>query len=140
MHFCSHWYYHAVLVLYFIKVVYACVSTDTQSFQRFAVPWTVGRFLCPWIFLGRNTGVGCHFLLQGVFLTHGLNPSLSHGRQILYHCTTLEELGLIWGILCRPLIPETNTTELWCIILWLFFRDLSSMLRIFVSIFIRYVG
>jgi len=23
---------------------------------------------------GRNTGVGCHFLLQGIFLTQGLNP------------------------------------------------------------------
>ena len=25
------------------------------------------------IFPGRNTGVGCHFLLQGIFLTQGLN-------------------------------------------------------------------
>ena len=23
--------------------------------------------LCPWAFPGRNTGVGCHFLLQGIF-------------------------------------------------------------------------
>ena len=27
------------------------------------------RLLCPWDFPGKNTGVGCHFLLQGVFLT-----------------------------------------------------------------------
>ena len=27
---------------------------------------------------GRNTGVGCHFLLQGIFLTQGLNPCLLH--------------------------------------------------------------
>ena len=27
------------------------------------------RLLCPWDFLGRNTGVRCHFLLQGIFLT-----------------------------------------------------------------------
>ena len=33
---------------------------------------------------GNNTGVGCHFLLQGVFLTQELNPSLLHCRQILY--------------------------------------------------------
>ena len=31
------------------------------------------RFLCPWDFLGKNAGVGCHFLLQGIFLTQGLN-------------------------------------------------------------------
>ena len=27
--------------------------------------------LCPWDFPGKNTGVGCHFLLQGIFLTQG---------------------------------------------------------------------
>ena len=25
------------------------------------------RLLCPWDFLGKNPGVGCHFLLQGIF-------------------------------------------------------------------------
>ena len=34
---------------------------------------------------GKNTGVGCHALLQGIFLTQGLNPGLPHCRQIL-HC------------------------------------------------------
>ena len=33
--------------------------------------------LCPWDFPGKNIGVGCHALLQGVFLTQGLNPRLS---------------------------------------------------------------
>ena len=36
-------------------------------------------------FSSKNTGVGCHFLLQGIFLTQELNPGLLHGRQILYH-------------------------------------------------------
>ena len=27
------------------------------------------RLLCPWDFPGKKTGVGCHFLLQGIFLT-----------------------------------------------------------------------
>ena len=27
------------------------------------------RLLCPWDSLGKNTGVGCHLLLQGIFLT-----------------------------------------------------------------------
>ena len=35
--------------------------------------------------LGKNTGVGCHALLQGIFPTQGLNPDLSHCRWILYH-------------------------------------------------------
>ena len=46
------------------------------------------RLLCPWDPPGKNTGVGCHFLLQGIFLEQGLNtePHISCiGRQILYH-------------------------------------------------------
>ena len=36
----------------------------------FVIPWTVAhQALCPWDFPGENTGVGCHFLLQGIFLT-----------------------------------------------------------------------
>ena len=30
---------------------------------------------------GKNTGVGCHVLLQGIFPTQGLNPGLPHCRQ-----------------------------------------------------------
>ena len=33
----------------------------------------------------KNTGVGCHSLGQGIFLTQGLNLRLLHCRQILYH-------------------------------------------------------
>ena len=33
------------------------------------------RLLGPWDFPGKNPGVGCHSLLQGIFLTLGLNPS-----------------------------------------------------------------
>ena len=36
------------------------------------------RLLCPWGFLGRNTGVCCYVLLQGIFPTQGWNPSLLH--------------------------------------------------------------
>ena len=36
--------------------------------------WTIAwRLLCPWDSLGKNTGVGCHALLQEVFLTQGLH-------------------------------------------------------------------
>ena len=43
------------------------------------------RLLCPWDSPGRNTGVGGHFLLQGIFLTQESNFSLLHCRQIVYH-------------------------------------------------------
>ena len=36
------------------------------------------RFLCLQDFSGKNTGVGCHFLLQGIFLTQRSNPHFLH--------------------------------------------------------------
>ena len=42
------------------------------------------RLLCPWDSPGKNTGVGSHFLLQGIFLTQGSNPGLLNYQQILY--------------------------------------------------------
>ena len=43
------------------------------------------RLLCPWNSTGKNIGVGCHSLLQGIFLTQGLNPGLLEYRQILHY-------------------------------------------------------
>ena len=43
------------------------------------------RLFRPCDFPGKSTGVGCHFLLQGIFPTQGLNPGLPHCRQTLYH-------------------------------------------------------
>src|SRR5574337_44455 len=38
--------------------------------------YSPARFLCPWDFSGKNTGVGCHFLFQGIFPTQRSNPHL----------------------------------------------------------------
>ena len=43
------------------------------------------RLLGPWDVPGKNTGVGCHSLLQGIFWTQGSNSGLLHCKQILYH-------------------------------------------------------
>ena len=49
-------------------------------------PWTVARqLLCPWDSPGKNTGVGCHAFLQGIFPTLGSNLGLPLYRQILKH-------------------------------------------------------
>ena len=52
-----------------------CCSLITKSCLILCNP-TDGIHLCPWDFPGKNTGVGGHFLLQGIFLTQGLNPRL----------------------------------------------------------------
>ena len=47
--------------------------------DSFVTPWPVARQApCPWDFLGKNTGVGCHCLFQGIFPVQGLNLSLLH--------------------------------------------------------------
>ena len=46
---------------------------------------------CPRNSLGKNTEVGCHFLLQKIFPTQGLKPNLPHCRQILYIWGTRED-------------------------------------------------
>ena len=39
-------------------------------------PTLCTRLLCPWNSPSKNTGVGYHSLLQGIFLTQGSNPRL----------------------------------------------------------------
>ena len=62
-------------------------SEVAQSCLTFCNPMDCVAYqvLCPWNFPGKSTGVGCHYLLQGIFLTQGLNPGLLHCRQMLYH-------------------------------------------------------
>ena len=66
----------SVLILFLMNLgnfLQMCVCVCVLSHVWFFVmPWTVARLL--WNFLGKNTGVRCHFLLQGIFLTQGWNP------------------------------------------------------------------
>ena len=43
----------------------------------------------------KNTGVGCHFLLQGILPTQGSKPGLLHYRQILYQLSHQESLHVL---------------------------------------------
>ena len=45
---------------------------------------------------GKNTRVGSHDLLQGIFPTQGLNPGLLHCRHILY-CLNTREAQEYWS-------------------------------------------
>ena len=63
-----------------MKSVSGSVMSDSLRPQGLQL----SRLPCPWDFPGKNTGVGCYFLLQGVFPTQGQNPGLLHCRQIPY--------------------------------------------------------
>ena len=53
------------------KLLQSCPTLVTHGLKP-------ASLLCPWDFPGKNTGVGCHALLQGIFLIQGLNPYLLH--------------------------------------------------------------
>ena len=60
-----------------------CVCVQSVSHIRlFRTLYDPVRVLCPWDFPSKNNGIGCHFLLQRVFLAQGWNSHLLHCRQI----------------------------------------------------------
>ena len=74
----------------------ACCSVTSvvsESLCRYGLQ--LSRLLCPWDSPGKNTGVGCHFLLQGIFLTQGSNLCLLH----FLHCRQIFYTSTAWKIL-----------------------------------------
>ena len=57
------------------------------------------RLLCLWDSPDRNTGGGCHALLQGIFLTQESNPCLLHCKRILLH----------WAIREAPIVSSSSS-------------------------------
>ena len=79
------------------------------------------------IFQAKNSGVGCYFLLQGIFSIQGLNPHPLHhlfGRRILYHCATREALVILctWYLLWIYLQKYLQKQHL----LKLYFNNMST--------------
>ena len=72
-----------------------CVLSRSHV-RLFATLWTIAlQASLPWDFPGKETGVGCHFLLQGIFSTQRSNLHLQcllHYRQILYRQAAAEAL------------------------------------------------
>ena len=73
-----------------IKAVHACSAASVMSDPLRPHGLKSTRILCPWNSPGKNTGVGCHALLWGVFPTQGLNPGLPCCKWILYVWATKE--------------------------------------------------
>ena len=79
-----------------------CPTRSLQSCQLCATPWTVAHQTpCPWGSPGKNTGVGCHALLQGTFPTQGLNPHLL--CLLHWQVGSLPGASATWGL---PGLPE----------------------------------
>ena len=107
--------------------------------DSFLTPWTVAcRLLCPWNSSGKSTGMGYHFLLQGIFPTQGSNLGLLHCRQILNHLSHQgSPSSESWGAIqiCPPLLFSegcgTRSSWLWhmyllCLEKWCLWQDIQA--------------
>ena len=88
----------------------------------------------PWNSPGKNTGVGCHFLLLGIFHSQGQNPGLLHCRQILYHLSHQGSPCLIlgFGIIEPTLLPDSESyPQIWlqwmCCFILIYLSFLNSL-------------
>ena len=68
--------YPSIICISLVCVHVEFFSVVSNSLQPYGLQPT--RLLCPWDSPGKNTGVGCHALLQGIFPIQGLNPSILH--------------------------------------------------------------
>ena len=63
-------------------------------------------FLCPWDFPGKNTGVGCHFILQKIFPTLRSNPHHLHWQVDSLAITKAQRTGCVHAQSCPSLRPH----------------------------------
>ena len=85
------------LCLYFRLLAYRTVRQFCCSVAQLCLvlwqPRDAG-LLCPWDFPGKNTAVGCHFLLQGIFHPQGSNLCLLHWQK---DSLPLSHQEALWG-------------------------------------------
>ena len=74
-------YYLAGGKIWFLLFVLSCFS----CVRLFVTSWTIAHQAPLSMELSKNTGVGCHSLLHGMFPTQELNPSLLPCKQNLYY-------------------------------------------------------
>ena len=92
-----------------------CVCACAHALSHvwlFMTPWTVAC-QAPWNCPGKSTGVKFHFLLQGIFLTQGLNPSFLCLLHWQADSLPLPYLGSPWTIsnICLSTPEVTGSDE-----------------------------
>ena len=85
-----------------LEVLLKVKALGNHQVRLFATPWTAAhaaedRLLCPQNSPGKNTGVGCRALLQGIFPTQGLNPRILLAGRFFISRATCGTPSCIWG-------------------------------------------
>ena len=106
----KHIYYHWKLESPHLSFIHTPIDGGKWKWSCSVVSdslWHYGlqppRLLQPWDFPGLNTGVSCHFLLQGIFPTQGSTSHIPHCRQTLFH---LSHQGIPLIVKWRMCFPE----------------------------------
>ena len=94
----SHLSYHIILGCSVLRLSVMSDSVRPHGLQP-------TRLLRPWDSPVKNTGVGYHAFLQGIFPTQGSNPGLPHDRQILYHLSHQQSPRILVGNLSLLWFP-----------------------------------
>ena len=84
--------YHSIYSCqHLILLLFEWVSESRSVMSDSAAARTIAHqaLLCPWDSPGKNIGVRCHFLLQGIFPNQGSNPAL-----LIYLLLVLLPFGL----------------------------------------------
>ena len=103
-------FFKAVSCISLFKISMCCELSCFSHVWHFATPWTIAhQALLPWDSLGKNTGVDCHGLLQGIFPTQGLNPHLFCLLHWQVGSLGLAPPGKFHIFLWRPLILSVTT-------------------------------
>ena len=101
-------YYLYIYIHAYTRCVCAC-SVVSDSLQPQAIQ--PARLLCPWDSPGKNTGVGCHALLQKTFPTQGLDtrllasPALAEGSFTTSPHTTTHTLDISLQLSSHDFVP-----------------------------------
>ena len=112
----------------------ACLNKETRCLccrhqvesNSFVTLWTTAHQApCPWSILGKNTGVGCHFLLQGIFPGQEANPHLLFSRRILYHWATC-----VYHVSCKGTESNVNCLFLLLLLIHVYLNNSYMNLRL----------
>ena len=91
--------------------MWVCMLNHFSCVWFCATLWTA-RLLCPWDSTGKNMGVGCHALLQGIFLAQGSNPCLLSLLHWLLSSSPLSPPGKPhYEMSFSPLIPSSSPPQ-----------------------------
>ena len=122
------WYTILIFHLYYafslkLSLVMLLLQRAVHSCVWFFVTARTARLLCPWNFPGKNTRLGCHSFLQGIFPTQGSNLGLLHCRQVLYHLNHQGSPGWCWAELNT--ISASISLCIWGCKLWTLWETIS---------------